>query len=65
MVVLFLEQALEEREGEREGESPPRLAASTASDGSPNWLSSGPSWPEAKALLNILMAWRRREGGRR
>lgn len=41
--------------------SPPLLAASTASGGRPNWLMRGPSCPEAKALLNILMDWRREE----
>lgn len=36
--------------------SPPLFAASTASAGSPNWLMSGPSCPEAKAALNMLKA---------
>ncbi len=35
--------------------SPPLLAASTASEGRPNWFMRGPSWPEARALLNILI----------
>lgn len=35
---------------------PPLLAASTASEGRPNWFISGPSCPDARALLNILMA---------
>lgn len=38
--------------------SPPLLAASTASAGKPNWFSSGPSCPDARALLNKLMACR-------
>lgn len=37
---------------------PPLLAASTASLGRPNWFMSGPSCPEASALLNMLMAYR-------
>lgn len=37
---------------------PPLFAASTASAGRPNWLMRGPSCPEAKALLNILIDYR-------
>lgn len=36
---------------------PPLLAASTASEGSPNWFMRGPSWPDASALLNMLIAY--------
>ena len=42
--------------------SPPLLAASTASVGRPNWFMRGPSWPDAKALLNMLIAWVGRGG---
>lgn len=37
---------------------PPLLAASTASAGRPNWFISGPNCPDARALLNMLIACR-------
>lgn len=38
------------------GVVPPLLAASTASEGSPNWFMRGPSCPDTSALLNMLIA---------
>lgn len=35
---------------------PPLFAASTASAGKPNWFIRGPNCPDARALLNMLIA---------
>lgn len=46
--------------GRKVKHSPPLLAASTASAGKPNWFIRGPSCPEARALLNMLIACRQK-----
>lgn len=44
--------------------SPPLFAASTASAGRPNWFIRGPNCPDARALLNMLIACRSKDNRR-